>query len=34
MQDLFNSSEFKNLPFMQRVWIRIKIAFFETINMT
>ena len=34
MQDIFNSEDFKSLPFRQRVWIRIKIAFFETINIT
>jgi hypothetical protein len=33
MNELFKSKEFKQLPFIHRVWIRLKIAFFETISM-
>jgi hypothetical protein len=29
----FKTDEFKNLPYMKRVWIRFKVAFFETISM-
>ena len=34
MQEIFESEEFKSLSFRERLWIRIKIAFFETITMT
>jgi hypothetical protein len=31
--DLFDTKEFKSLPRAQRFWIRLKVAFFETISM-
>ena len=33
LEDIFNTEEFKALPFKKRVWLRIKIAFFQTIQM-
>jgi hypothetical protein len=33
MQDIFDSKDFKELPLSKRIWIRLKIAFFETITM-
>ena len=33
MVDIFQTKEFKNLSRFQRIWIRLKIAFFETISM-
>lgn len=31
-EDIFNLPEFKKLPFWNRVWIRLKVAFFTTIS--
>jgi len=33
LEDIFNTNEFKSLPFWNRVWIRIKVAFIQTISM-
>lgn len=33
IEDVFNTEEFKALPFKKRVWMRLKIAFFQTIQM-
>jgi len=32
-EDIFELEEFKKLPFLKRVWIRLKVAFFITISM-
>jgi len=32
-QSLFDTKEFKALPRLKRFWIRLRIAFFETISM-
>ena len=32
-EDIFKTKEFKSLPLHQRVWLRIKIAFFQTISL-
>jgi len=32
-EDIFLTEEFKSLPFLKRVWIRLKVAFFVTITM-
>ncbi len=32
-ENIFNSKEFKALPKWNRMWIRIRIAFLETISM-
>jgi hypothetical protein len=31
---MFNTEEFKELPWKSRVWIRIKVAFIQTISMS
>jgi hypothetical protein len=33
LEDIFLTKEFKSLKFRERVWIRFKIAFFQTISM-
>ena len=33
LEDIFLTEEFKALPWKKRVWIRLKIAFFQTISM-
>jgi|OM-RGC.v1.039642319 hypothetical protein len=33
LEDIFNTDEFKSLPFWNRVWIRFKVAFVQTISM-
>ena len=30
---MFDTKEFKALPWLKRFWIRLQIAFFETISM-
>jgi hypothetical protein len=32
-EDIFDTVEFKNMAWKKRVWLRIKIAFIQTINM-
>jgi len=32
IEDIFNTPEFKALPKKQRIWIRIKVAFFATLG--
>jgi len=32
LEDIFKTKEFKELPFMKRVWIRIKIALIQTLS--
>jgi hypothetical protein len=32
-EEIFNTEEFKNLPWKKRAWIRIQIAFMQTISM-
>lgn len=32
-QEVFESKEFKALKWHQRVWLRLKVAFYETISM-
>ncbi len=34
LEDMFNTEEFKTLPWKSRVWIRIKVAFIQTISMS
>jgi hypothetical protein len=34
LEDIFLTEEFKALPWKKRVWIRFKIAFFQTISMS
>jgi hypothetical protein len=33
LEDIFDTKEFKSLPWIKRVWIRIQIAFIQTIKM-
>jgi len=33
LEDIFNTDEFKSLSFWNRVWIRFKVAFVQTISM-
>jgi len=33
LEDIFLTDEFKSLPMMQRLWIRIKIALIQTISL-
>jgi hypothetical protein len=33
LEDIFLTKEFKSLPIMQRLWIRIKIALIQTISL-
>jgi hypothetical protein len=33
LEDIFNTKEFKNLSWKKRVWMRIQIAFIQTIKM-
>ena len=33
MIDIFETKEFKALSWRKRIWIRLKVAFFETISM-
>jgi hypothetical protein len=33
LEDIFRTEEFKSLPMMQRLWIRLKIAFIQTISL-
>jgi len=33
LEDIFRTKEFKSLPFWNRVWIRVKIAFIQTLSM-
>jgi len=33
MVDIFQTNELKNLSTFQKIWIRLKIAFVETISM-
>lgn len=33
LEDIFQTAEFKALPWKSRVWLRLKIAFFQTIKM-
>jgi hypothetical protein len=33
IEDIYNTHEFKELPWKNRVWFRIKVAFFATIGM-
>jgi len=33
LEDIFRTKEFKYLPFWNRVWIRVKIAFIQTLSM-
>jgi len=33
LEDIFNTEEFKSLPWIKRFWIRVKVAFIQTINM-
>ena len=32
LEDIFKTKEFKELPFVKRIWIRIKIAIIQTLN--
>ena len=32
LEDIFNTEEFKSLPWIKRFWI-VKVAFIQTINM-
>lgn len=33
LEDIFDTEEFKNLPRSKRIWIRLKVAFFQTLTM-
>ncbi len=33
LEDMFNTEEFKSLSWKSRVWIRIKVAFIQTLRM-
>ena len=33
LEDIFRTDEFKSLPWKQRFWIRLKVAFAQSINM-
>jgi hypothetical protein len=33
LEDIFNTEEFKNLKWTKRVWIRLQVAFIQTINL-
>ena len=33
LEDIFDTNWFKELPWKQRVWIRIKVAFFASLEM-
>ncbi len=33
LEDIFKTEEFKSLPLAKRIWIRVKVAFIQTINM-
>jgi len=33
LEDIFDTKEFKSLPWKQRVWIRFKVALVGTLNM-
>jgi hypothetical protein len=33
LEDIFKTTEFKSLPKLKRFWIRLKIAFIQTISM-
>jgi hypothetical protein len=33
LEDLFNTEEFKALPWKSRVWLRMKVAFIQTLRM-
>lgn len=33
LEDIFSTEEFKKLPWKKRAWIRIQIAFIQTIKM-
>jgi len=33
LEDIFRTEEFKSVPVMQRLWIRIKIALIQTISL-
>jgi len=32
LEDIFETKEFKSLSKLQRLWIRIKVAFIQTLN--
>lgn len=33
LEDIFNTKEFKSLSWRQRMWIRLKVAFIQTLGM-
>ena len=33
LEDIYKTKEFKSLSWIQRLWIRIKIAFIQTITL-
>ena len=33
LEDIFETKEFKQLPWKKRLWIRIKVAFFGMLEM-
>jgi len=33
LEDIFKTEEFKSLSRLQRIWIRIKVAFIQTISL-
>jgi hypothetical protein len=33
LEDIFKTEAFKKLPWLKRVWIRLQIAFIQTIKM-
>jgi hypothetical protein len=33
LEDMFNTKEFKELSWATRFWLRVKVAFFQTIKM-
>ena len=33
LEDIFTTKEFKTLPIMKRIWIRMKVAFIQMTSM-
>ena len=33
LEDVFKTEEFKSLPWFKKIWIRVKVAIIQTINM-
>jgi hypothetical protein len=33
LEDIFETNEFKNLPWLKRAWIRLQVAFIQSLKM-